>query len=313
MASNQNNNAITTTYPSLRTAKDLEHELRARVLELQTQLEQVQKEFHASQQPDASKPREARSNANDTHNPHDANLTITALRQQLYVSEQRTLHFRQQADQHVYELEHLVRTAWDRCHTLEGNLNYLIGELEKANGYNAALNEHVVRLRKEAELREREIQRRDAAALALHSNKAKESPSSSAGCARNGNNKVAPIVPPGKDTRTLLAHNQATIRTLCADIRALKAAKNLLEDRVLALGPAPAPDDMELFTRCAGLPREVLQEWSAVLLGRDREVASMAVKLERERERELRAAMQGQKCSKCEPVVVEDDEGTVTV
>jgi len=63
----------------------------------------------------------------------------------------------------------------------------------------------------------------------------------------------------------------------------LKTTKKQLQERLLTLGAVP-PLDGDTFLQSAGLPREVLDEWSQVLLQRDREIAGLKVMVESERE-----------------------------
>jgi hypothetical protein len=86
-----------------------------------------------------------------------------------------------------------------------------------------------------------------------------------------------------QDTKTLLEHNIASVVKLRAEIRELKASKKQLQERLLTLGAVP-PLDGRTFLQSAGLPCEVLDEWSQVLLQRDREIAGLWVMVERERE-----------------------------
>lgn len=215
---------------------------------------------------------------NPTPSPHDQALTIQALRQQLYIAEQHILYFRNEAGRHIWELEHLVRTTWDRSAQLEANVTYLVAELEKANAYNGSLSEHVRALRKDAE--SRETQYRATLQTATKQQQQASSPSSSSSASAPRKSAAPPL--PMQDSSTLLGHNRTTIRSLRTEIRDLKASKNKLQKRLLELSSAPAVDGRAFLQR-AGLPREVLSEWSQVLLGKDREIAGLRVIIERER------------------------------
>jgi hypothetical protein len=256
-------------------AKEHEDEFRAKSLEYKTQLEQAKPSPSTSQLPTNNNiSRSATPNA-APFDPRDANATIQALRQQLWISEQHTIYYRNEAGRHIYELEHLVRTTWERGAQLEANVTYLIGEVEKANAYNGTLNEHVLGLRQEAEIKEAQHR------VALRSAKSKASARASVSSTRTPSARPPPSA--SQDNDTLLGHNRATICSLRAEIRDLKASKKEVQDRLLELGSAPAVDGRAFFQN-AGVPREVLNDWSQVLLGKDREVAALCVRLDRERE-----------------------------
>lgn len=242
--------------------------LRAQSLEYKTHLEKAK----AASQPPPNK-------ASSTHatqttppvDPRDTAATIAALRQQLYIAEQHILIYHNDATRHIADLENLIRTSWDRSGNLETNVNYLIGELHKANGYNTTLNQHVLELRAEAEARETTHH----AALQAANAKIKAS-----------SNRNPPALLPvltQNTTNTLLEHNRASILKLRAEIRELKASKKQLQERLLTLGAVPALDG-STFLQTAGLPREVLGEWLQVLLQRGREIAGLRVMIDRERE-----------------------------
>lgn len=258
--------------------KGHEHEIRAQSLEYKTHLEQAK---------DSSQPP---SNNNDSStgvnpdtvpiDPREAAATIAALRQNLYIAEQHILHFRNEASSHIFQLETLVRSSWDRSNGFEGTINYLIGELHKANDYNRNLNQHIIELRKEAETRETKHQ------AALQAANAKARASSSRTPSAMPLPPALPLPAVMQDTNTLntlLQHNRASILKLRAEVRELKASKKQLQERLLTLGAVP-PLDGITFLQSAGLPREVLDEWSQVLLQRDREIAGLRVMVERERE-----------------------------
>ena len=210
--------------------------------------------------------------------PRDVAATIAALRQNLYIAEQHILNSRNEASSHIFQLENLVRHSWDRNNNLEASINYLSGELHKANDYNRNLNQHIIEVRKEAEARETKHH----AALRAANAKARASSSRT---------PSAPPPPPPplplpavmQDTNTLLQHNRTSIVKLRAEVRDLKASKKQLQERLLTLGAVP-PLDGNAFLKSAGLPREVLDEWSQVLLQRDREIEGLRVMIERERE-----------------------------
>lgn len=261
-----------------RPTTEREDNIRAQSLEYKTQLEQPKPTLNTSQPPSQNENKNnlisgSATPSTTTLDPRDAAATIQALRQQLFACEQHTLYYRYEAGRHIYELEHLLRTTWDRGAHLEANVNYLTGEIHKANAYNGSLNEHVHALRKEAEIKEAQHR------VAL---KAAGKASSLSSSSRTPS---APPPPrqPLLDTNTQLEHNRTSIRALRAEVRELKASKKQLQDRLLELGSAPAVDDRAFFQN-AGVPREVLNEWSQVLLGRDREIASLWVIIERERE-----------------------------
>lgn len=255
--------------------KEREDGLRAQSLEYKTHLEQAKD----TSQPPSNKDSSTGVNPDTVPiDPRDAAATIAALRQNLYIAEQHILHFHNEASSRIFQLETLVRSSWDRSNGLEGNINYLTGELHKANDYNRNLNQHIIELRKEAETRETKHR------AALQAANAKASASSS-------RTPSAPPQPPmplpaamqnTNTLNTLLQHNRTSIVKLRAEVRALKASKKQLQERLLTLGAVP-PLDGESFLQNAGLPREVLVEWSQVLLQRDREIAGLRVMVERER------------------------------
>lgn len=251
--------------------QEREDKLRAQSLEYKTHLEKAK----AASQPPPNKDASTRATQNTPPiDDRDAAATIAALRQQLYIAEHHILIYHNDATRHIAELEDLIRTSWDRSGNLETNVNYLIGELHKANDYNTRLNQHVLELRQEAATREEQHR----AALQAANAKIK---------ACSNRNPPAPPLPlpalPQNVTNTLLEHNRASILKLRAEIRELKASKKQLQERLLNLGAVPALDG-STFLQSAGLPREVLDEWSQVLLQRDREIAGLRVMVERERE-----------------------------
>jgi hypothetical protein len=255
-------------------------ELRAKSVECKTQLEQPKLVASTSQAPSINNNTNNSIAGDATPNiipidPRDAAATILTLQQQLYILEQHTLHYRREAGRHIQELENIIRGTWERTAQLETNVTFLIGEVEKANVYNGNLNEHVLALRRDAETREAKHR------IALQSaSKAPASRSSS----RTASALPPPPPPPRplpnalQDSNTLLEHNRATIRTLRSEVRDLKASKKELQDRLLELGSAPAVDGRAFFQN-AGVSREVLNEWSQVLLGRDREIAGLLVRV----------------------------------
>ena len=258
--------------------KEHENEIRAQSLEYKTHLEQAK---DTSQLPSNNKVSSTSVNPDTVPiDPREAAATIAALRQNLYIAEQHILHFCNEASSHIFQLETLVRHSWDRNNGLEGNINYLTGELHKANDYNRNLNQHIIELRKEAETRKTKHQ------AALQAANAK---------ARASSSRTPSAMPPPpalplpatmmQDTNalnTLLQHNRTSILKLRAEVRELKTTKKQLQERLLTLGAVP-PLDGETFLQSAGLPREVLDEWSQVLLQRDREIAGLKVMVERER------------------------------
>ena len=268
------NRAATAPPQEQYSTKEREDKFRAQSLGYPTHLEQAR---HPSQPPSNRHPSHPPSNRHpgDSATPataplDDASATIMALRQEIYIAEQHIMSYRHQAGNHISQLEDIIRTSWDRSASLEANVNYLIGEVQKANTYNGALNDHVHGLLREAETRE--MQHR----LALQAANAKASAASTRASA-------PPPLAAMQDSSTLLKHNRTTIRTLRAEIRDLKAGKKQLHDRVQELCSAPVVDGSAFFQN-AGLPREVLDEWSQVLLGRERERAGLLVMYETERE-----------------------------
>jgi hypothetical protein len=268
-----------TAPPQEHSTKKREDEVRAESLEYKTHLEQAN---HAAQPPSNNNPSTG-VNVNTTpFDPRDATATITALRQQLQMAEQHILVYQNNASHHISDLNNIIRTSWDHNRELEANINHLVGEVHKANGYNNMLNQHVLQLRKEAEINEAKHQ----AVLQAANARAKASAS------RTPPTTMMPPPPPPQprappaamqDTKTLLEHNIASVVKLRAEIRELKASKKQLQERLLTLGAVP-PLDGSAFLQSAGLPREVLDEWSQVLLQRDREIAGLWVMVERERE-----------------------------
>lgn len=251
--------------------QEREDKVRAQSLEYKMHLEKAK----ATSQPPPNKDTSTRATQNTPPiDPREAVATIGALRQQLYIAEQHILIYHNDATRHIADLENLIRTSWDRSGNLETNVNYLIGELHKANDYNTRLNQHALELRQEAETREEQHR------AALQAANAKVKASS------NRNPPAPPMLLPALPqniTNTLLEHNRASILKLRAEIRELKASKKQLQERLLTLGAVPALDG-STFLQSAGLPREVLDEWSQVLLQRDREIAGLRVMVERERE-----------------------------
>lgn len=271
-----------TAPPQEHPTKKREDEVRAPSLEYKTHLEQAK---HASQPPSNNNNNNPGSSADPNttpFDPRDATATITALRQQLQMAEQHILVYQNNASHHISDLNNILRTSWDRNRELEANINHLVGEVHKANGYNNMLNQHVLQLRKEAEANEA----KHYAALQAANARTKASAS------RTPPTTMMPPPPPPQprappaamqDTKTLLEHNIASVVKLRAEIRELKASKKQLQERLLTLGAVP-PLDGSAFPQSAGLPREVLDEWSQVLLQRDREIAGLWVMVERERE-----------------------------
>jgi hypothetical protein len=266
-----------TAPPQEHSTKRRKYEVRAQSLEHKTHLEHAK---HAAQPPSNNDPSTSADPSTTPLDPRDAAATITALRQQLQMAEQHILTYQTNASHHISDLNNIIRTSWDRNRELEANINHLVGEVHKANGYNNMLNQHVLQLRKEAETNEAKHH----AALQAANARAKASAS-----------RTPPAMPPPprpaqrappaamQDTKTLLEHNIASVVKLRAEIRELKASKKQLQERLLTLGSVP-PLDGSTFLQSAGLPREVLDEWSQVLLQRDREIAGLWVMVERERE-----------------------------
>ena len=270
----ESHNRAATAPPQDHSLKDREDGLRVQSLEYKTHLEQAK---DASQPPSDNKTTSISANANPSAipidiDPRDAAATIAALRQNLYIAEQYILHSRNEASSHIFQLEHLIRNSWDRSNNFEANVNYLMNELHKANCYNQTLNQHIIELRKEAETRETKHQ------SALRAANAKARASSS----RTPSAPPQPAVTQHTNTlNTLLQHNRASILKLRVEIRELKASKKQLQERLLTLGSVPPLDGTGFLLESAGLPKEVLDEWSQVLLQRDREIAGLKVMIER--------------------------------
>jgi hypothetical protein len=270
--------AVTAPPQERSAAKDRENESRAQSLEYKTHLEQAK---HAAQPPSHNNPSTSANPNTTPFDPRDAVATITALRQQLQMAEQHILIYQNNASHHISDLNNIIRTSWDRNGQLEANINHLVGEVHKANGYNSTLNQHVLQLRKEAKINEAKHH----AALQAVNAKAKASASRTPPVMMPPPPPPQPRAPPAamQDTKTLLEHNLASVVKLRAEVRELKTSKKQLQERLLTLGAVP-PLEGSTFLQSAGLPREVLDEWSQVLLQRDKEIAGLWVMVERERE-----------------------------
>lgn len=276
-ASNMSLDRATTAPPQeQRSTAERKDETRAQSLEYKTHPEQAR---DPSQTP-------SNNNPSTTTNPfptpidlHDAAATILALRQQLYMAEQHILAYRNDSSSHILHLENLIHSSWNRSASLEANVNYLANEVHKANDYNTTLNQHIIDLRQQAEIKDTKHR------VALHAANLKAKASSS----RTSASRTPPVLPPPPPPppaamqQTLLEHNRASILKLRAEVRELKASKKQLQERLLTLGSVPALDG-STFLQSANLPREVLDEWSQVLLQRDREIAGLWVMVDRERE-----------------------------
>jgi hypothetical protein len=218
---------------------------------------------------------------------YDASITIQSLQQQLFIAEHHQTQIRYEAAQQFHQLQTVIRSTHDRATHLEANVHYLSAELEKANSYNATLNEHVRGLRADMEVKK--VQHK----AALKAAKAKAGGSKAAGSS-SARILAAPTATPAPTpavtlslndarTRTLLEHNRTTIRSLRTEIRTLKTANKQVQDRLLELRSAPAVDGRAVLQN-SDMPGEVLREWSEVLLEKDRKIAGLGVLLERERE-----------------------------
>jgi hypothetical protein len=170
-----------------------------------------------------------------TATAYDANITIHSLRQQLFVAEHNQIQYRYEAAQHVHQLENLVRSTWDRATHLEANVHYLSAELEKANSYNATLNEHVRGLRKDMEIKEAQ-QKVALKAAKAKAGGSKAAISSTARILATPTPAPTPAVTPAMTlslndarTRTLLGHNRTTLRSLRTEIRTLKTANKQVQ------------------------------------------------------------------------------------
>jgi hypothetical protein len=197
------------------------------------------------------------------------------------MAEQHILIYQNNTSHHISDLNNIIRTSWHRNRELEANINHLASEVHKANGYNNMLNQHVLELREEAATREAKHH----AALQATDANAKAPASRTPPVMMPPPPLPQPRAPPAamQDTKTLLEHNIASVVKLRARIRELKASKKQLQERLLTLGAVP-PLDGSTFLQSAGLPREVLDEWSQVLLQRDREIEGLWVMVERERD-----------------------------
>jgi hypothetical protein len=262
--------------------KEPKDETRAQSLEYKTHLDQAR---DTSQTPSNNDPSTG-ANPFPTTNPfptpidlRDAAATILALRQQLYMAEQHILAYRNDSSRHILDLENLISSSWNRSANLEANVNYLANEVHKANDYNTTLNQHIIDLRQQAEIKETKHR------VELHTANLKAKARSS----RTSASRTPPMLPPPPPPppaamqQTLLEHNRASILKLRAEVRELKASKKQLQERLLTLGSVPALDG-STFLQSANLAREVLDEWSQVLLQRDREIAGLWVMVDRERE-----------------------------
>jgi hypothetical protein len=251
-----------------------------------------------SQQPDSANNSNSTKNRNTgpskapapftaTAAAYDASITIQSLQQQLFIAEHHQTQIRYEAAQQFHQLQTVTRSTYDRATHLEANVHYLSAELEKANSYNATLNEHVRGLRADMEVKE--VQHK----AALKAAKAKAGGSKAAGSS-SARILAAPTATPAPTpavtlspndarTRTLLEHNRTTIRSLRTEIRTLKTANKQVQDRLLELRSAPAVDGRAVLQN-SDMPGEVLREWSEVLLEKDRKIAGLGVLLERETE-----------------------------
>jgi hypothetical protein len=191
---------------------------------------------------------------------YDASITIQSLQQQLFIAEHHQTQIRYEAAQQFHQLQTVIRSTHDRATHLEANVHYLSAELEKANSYNATLNEHVRGLRADMEVKE--VQHK--AALKAAKAKAAGSKATAAGSSTArilATPTPAPTPAPAVTlslndarTRTLLEHNRTTIRSLRTEIRTLKTANKQVQDRLLELRSAPDVDGRAVLQNY-GVPR----------------------------------------------------------
>lgn len=257
-------------------AKEAELETRAEELDYEPQLSPMPDVLEPCQQPGTNTSNSASSASSTTNSrnpplyPYPASITIQTLQQQLYTSEQDTLALRQQAGQHIHELEVLIHNTWQRSNALEANVSYLTAELEKANAYIVTAERDMRDLRMEAVKKEKQ-----------HCEAVEQARKTAAVSA------VARVVPPMQDSNTLLEHNRTTIRVLRAEIRGLKEGKKGLQKQLIELGEGSGA-----MAGVRELPRwaearvsgDVLEEWNEVLVGKERKIVGLQVMLERERE-----------------------------
>lgn len=263
----------------LPSAKEREVEIQAEEPDYEPQVSPMPNIADPCQQPNTDTSNNSSSNdtgSTDTNTftrqppPYPTSITIQALEQQLYTSEQNTLALRQQAGQHIHELEVLIHSTWQRSNALEANVSYLTAELEKANAYIVTAEREMRDLRMEAVQREKQ-----------HCEALEQASKTAAASA------VARVVPPMQDSNTLLEHNRTTIRVLRAEIRGLQEGKKGLQKQLIELGEGSG-----VMAGVRELPRwaearvsgDVLEEWNGVLMGKERKIVGLQVMLERERE-----------------------------
>lgn len=258
----------------LSSAEEQEPEIQAEEPDCEPQVSPIPDVLEPCQQPDTTTSNSSSSSsASSTTNllnpppyPYPASITIQALQQQLYASQQDALALRQQAGQHIHELEVLVHTTWQRSNALEANATHLAAELERANAYIVTAERDMRDLRMEAAKKDKQ-----------HCEALNQARTTAA----------ARVVPPMQDSDTLLEHNRTTIRVLRAEIRGLKGGKKELQERLIRLGQGS-----EAMAGVRELPRwaearvrgDVLEEWNEVLVGKERQIVGLQVMLERERE-----------------------------
>jgi hypothetical protein len=315
----QNNNTSTTLAPTMAqdpeatptlddisSSRKRDADLRAQANESRTQTNKPKTQPSRASSDRNSQQPEISNNSNNTKNrntgpskaptpatapSYDTSITIQALQQQLFIAEHHQTQIRYEAAQQFHQLQTVIRSTYDRATHLEGNVHYLSAELEKANSYNATLNEHVRGLRADMEVRE--VQHKaalKAAKAKAAGSKGAAAGSSSARILAAPTPTAAPIPTPAVTlslndarTRTLLEHNRTTIRSLRTEIRTLKTANKQVQDRLLELRSEPDVDSRAVLQN-SGVPGDVLREWSEVLLEKDREIAGLGVLLGRERE-----------------------------
>lgn len=273
------NHLVDSLYREFESAKQREAELQAQVAKYKEQLKQSTTSSNSTPKdtpsgiPDGRPSSSTKQPQKDDNNStlYDSGIQIQTLKQQLFVSEQNTIQFKNNVAQREHELGSQLQASWQQNAALHGNVNYLITELQKANAFNHDLHMQLQTSHSEAEQKKR-------------------TPLNIANTNKAAGKQPVPIAPrpppaPLNDTATLLAHTQTTIRSLRTEIRTLKTSRTELQDRLLHLSKVGAPNDTASeFLRASGFPADVLQQWSEVLLGRDREIAWLKVEVERERE-----------------------------
>lgn len=232
---------------------------------------------------------------------YDANIRVQTLEQQIFVAERHIIQLHEHAGQREHGLIEHIQGLTQANATLDGNINYLINELEKANAVNQGLNRELQHLKRRTlsnlappppsqrgTAAQRQLapsqQQQVSAASSAHPIPPAPRAQPPALTLQTQNLPPAPTSPLD-DPTTMLIHAQTSLRSLRAEVRSLKTSKLALQDRLVHLANATQPDDVAAdFLRGFGLPPHVVEKWFEVLRARDRKIAGLEALVERERE-----------------------------